>query len=117
MPPAPSGPRISYGPRRVPASNVMNAEDYDATRKPGVPVGALSQGCQKELDDIKYLSYRVRVEKRMTMPRRLLFGLAVFALLAGTLAFPATRASAQAFLDLFRVVNVAAVPVSGDRLK
>jgi hypothetical protein len=32
-------------------------------------------------------------------------------------AIPSTRASAQAFLDLFRVVNVAAVPVNVDRLK
>ena len=38
-------------------------------------------------------------------------------LLIAIAAFPATRASAQAFLDLFRVVNVAAVPVNVDRLK
>ena len=38
----------------------------------------------------------------------------VLLLLAG--AFPPARASAQAFLDLFRVVHIAAIPVDVDRL-
>jgi hypothetical protein len=52
----------------------------------------------------------------MMMPRRLLVPVAAVALLAALLALPAGRASAQAFLDLFRIVNVAAVPVRADRL-
>jgi hypothetical protein len=48
--------------------------------------------------------------------RRLLLAAAGAAVMTGVLAIPATRASAQAFLDLFRVVNVAAVPVTADRI-
>jgi len=49
--------------------------------------------------------------RRLAVPA--LAGLVLIAIVA----FPSARASAQAFLDLFRVVNVAAVPVNVDRLK
>jgi len=52
-----------------------------------------------------------------TRVRRLLTAAAVIVVLAVIVTVPATRASAQAFLDLFRVVHVAAVPVDVDRLK
>jgi hypothetical protein len=53
----------------------------------------------------------------MTMPRRMFLAVAAAALLAVLLTVPAARASAQSFLSLFRVVNVAAVPVNVERLK
>jgi hypothetical protein len=54
----------------------------------------------------------------MAIPTRRLAAPAIAGLsLIAIAAFPSTRASAQAFLDLFRVVNVAAVPVNVDRLK
>lgn len=49
--------------------------------------------------------------------RRLAAPSIVILVLIAIAAVPSTRASAQAFLDLFRVVNVAAVPVNVDRLK
>jgi hypothetical protein len=54
----------------------------------------------------------------MAIPTRRLAvpGIVALALVA-IASIPSTRASAQAFLDLFRVVNVAAVPVNVDRLK
>jgi hypothetical protein len=48
--------------------------------------------------------------------RRLAVPGLVLVLLAALLALPSGRASAQAFLDLFRVAHVAAVPVNVDRL-
>jgi hypothetical protein len=48
--------------------------------------------------------------------RRAAIAVAIAALVAALVAVPAARTSAQAFLDLFRVVNVAAVPVNLDRL-
>ena len=48
--------------------------------------------------------------------RRLAVPTVVVLVLIAIAAFPSTRASAQAFLDLFRVVNIAAVPVNIDRL-
>src|SRR5262245_29346738 len=49
--------------------------------------------------------------------RRLAVVAAVAVLLSALIAVPSTRASAQAFLDLFRVVHIAAIPVDVDRLK
>ena len=48
--------------------------------------------------------------------RRLLLPSVVVVLLLAIVALPTGRASAQAFLDLFRVTHVAAVPVNMDRL-
>jgi hypothetical protein len=54
----------------------------------------------------------------MSIPaRRLVAPALVILVIAGIVAVPSGRASAQAFLDLFRVVHVAAVPVNVDRLK
>ena len=54
----------------------------------------------------------------MSMPaRRFVAPALVVLVLAGVMAVPAGRASAQAFLDLFRVAHVAAIPVNVDRLK
>ena len=52
-----------------------------------------------------------------TPSRRLAAPAVVVLVLIAIAAFPSTRASAQAFLDLFRVVNIAAVPVNIDRLQ
>lgn len=49
--------------------------------------------------------------------QRITVSVAAVALTAGLFLVPAVRASAQAFLDLFRVVNFAAVPVGEDRVK
>ena len=49
--------------------------------------------------------------------RRLIAPAVVALLLLAVSTVPSARASAQAFLDLFRVVNVAAVPVNVERLK
>lgn len=51
------------------------------------------------------------------MAKRLAAPAVVVLLLTVLVAFPSTRASAQAFLDLFRVVHIAAVPVDIERLK
>jgi hypothetical protein len=48
--------------------------------------------------------------------RRLTLAAAATVLLTVVWTVPTARASAQAFLDLFRVVNIAAVPVDVDRL-
>src|SRR5262245_16510841 len=52
-----------------------------------------------------------------TRVRPLLISAAAAVALIAALALPASRAAAQTFLDLFRIVNVAAVPVNPDRLK
>jgi len=50
------------------------------------------------------------------MAKRLAAPAVLVVLLSILVAFPSTRASAQAFLDLFRVVHIAAVPVNLERL-
>ena len=63
---------------------------------------------------------QVDAERNSQVRRRILLRTAaqaaVLLLVVGMFAFPGVRAGAAAFLDLFRVVNFAAVPVQPDRL-
>jgi hypothetical protein len=70
------------------------------------------------------LRARLRPPERRTTARwpppafkRVAAATAFGALFGSLFAFPVVRARAQAFLDLFRVVNFAAVPVAEDRVK
>ncbi|TMQ69511.1 MAG: hypothetical protein E6K80_11435 [Candidatus Eisenbacteria bacterium] len=72
------------------------------------------------------LRARLRREEEVAADRRearrapwapLLAPALLVALLASVILFPSVRASAQAFLDLFRIHNFTAVSVSADRMK
>jgi hypothetical protein len=65
------------------------------------------------------LKYQERAEPSahsFLQRRRVAFGAAAAVLMVALFALPSVRASAQQFLNLFRVVNFTAVPVNVDRL-
>jgi hypothetical protein len=65
------------------------------------------------------LELRSSASAHPAVPRRLVRVSALaasIALVAFAFTFPSVRAAAQAFLDLFRVVNFAAVPVNVERI-
>jgi hypothetical protein len=75
----------------------------------GDPAAAFADSLQERL------AARERVEHDRARIRRWSVAAAAVVLMSGSLVFPGVRASAQAFLNLFRVVNITAVPVRPER--
>lgn len=77
------------------------------------PPPAFATGLRQRLREVEREAYH---DRPASMWRAVAGPLAAAAVVAALLAIPAVRAQAQAFLDLFRVVNFTAVPVDVARI-